>query len=69
MIILILQYIGLSISDKYETQIEGMQPTVEEIKQAEILKEKIAFQKKIIPFLFLASLVAIPFLFLKNKKQ
>lgn len=69
MIILILQYIGLSISDKYETQLEGMQPTVEELKQAGILKEKIEFQKKVIPFLFLFCLVTIPVLFFKKKKD
>lgn len=68
-IILILQYVGINISDKYETQLEGMQPTIEELKEAESLKNKIDYQKKIIPILLLVSLVAIPLLFLKKKNK
>jgi hypothetical protein len=67
-IVLILQYIGLNISDKYETQLEGLRPTIEELKDAEALKIKIDYQKKVIPFLLLISLIAIPFLFSKRSK-
>ncbi|KUY30398.1 hypothetical protein [Elizabethkingia ursingii] len=36
-----LKYLDLSVSEKYETQLEGLNPTENKIKKAEELKGKI----------------------------
>ncbi|WP_419494267.1 hypothetical protein [Chryseobacterium bernardetii] len=42
-----LKYLDLCISEKYETQFEGLNPTENQIKKAEELKEKKETNKKI----------------------
>lgn len=54
-----LKYLDLSVSEKYETQLEGFNPTEKQIKHAEELKKKIERDKKIALFIIFASLVAI----------
>ena len=54
-----LKYLDLCVSDKYETQLEGLNPTGKQIKDAEELKKKIERDKKIALSIILASLVAI----------
>lgn len=54
-----LKYLDLCVSDKYETQLEGLNPTERQIKDAEKLKKKIERDKKIALSIILASLVAI----------
>ncbi|RDI08505.1 hypothetical protein DEU42_11036 [Flavobacterium sp. AG291] len=66
-ILLFLQYIGINISEKYETQLEGLNPTSEEIKLAENLKTKIDFQKILLPILIILNFIVIIFLHLNKK--
>lgn len=54
-----LKYLDLCVSDKYETQLEGLSPTEKQLKDAEKLKNKIKRDKKIALSIILASLVAI----------
>lgn len=54
-----LKYLDLCISEKYETQLEGLNPTENQIKEAEKLKEKIKTNKKITLSIIALSLAAI----------
>lgn len=54
-----LKYLDLCISEKYETQLEGLNPTKEQIKSAEELKSKIDRHKKIALSIIALSLVSI----------
>ncbi|MFP3596016.1 hypothetical protein [Chryseobacterium sp. SIMBA_029] len=53
-----LNYLNLCISEKYETQLEGLNPTEKRIKEAEELKKKIDTHKKISLYIIFISLVA-----------
>lgn len=55
----VLKYLDLSVSEKYETQLEGLNPTENQIKEAEELKEEIETNKKIALFIIALSLVSI----------
>lgn len=59
-----LKYLDLCISEKYETQFEGLNPTENQIKKAEELKEKKETNKKIA-----LSLLAIYPVSKKNKNK
>ncbi|HFK5586998.1 TPA: hypothetical protein ACGZ92_003220 [Elizabethkingia anophelis] len=54
-----IKYIDLCISKKYETQIEGLSPTKEQIEEVNILEKKIDGDKKIALSIIVLSLVAI----------
>lgn len=54
-----LKYLDLCVSEKYETQLEGLNPTKEQIKSAGELKSKIDRQKKITLSIIALSLIAI----------
>lgn len=65
-----LKYLDLCISEKYETQLEGLNPTENQIKKAEELKEKIETNKKIALSIIALSLVAIyPISLIKSKNK
>jgi L-cystine uptake protein TcyP (sodium:dicarboxylate symporter family) len=53
-----LKYLGLCVSDKYETQLEGLNPTEKQIKKAEDLKAKIDCDKKITLSIIVISLIS-----------
>ncbi|QIY90779.1 hypothetical protein [Chryseobacterium gallinarum] len=64
-----LKYLDLCVSEKYETQLEGLNPTENQIKEAKELKEKIEINKKITLSIIALSLLAIyPVSLIKNKK-
>jgi hypothetical protein len=54
-----IKYLDLCVSEKYETQLEGLNPTSEQIKEAKKLKEEIDFNKKIALSIILVSLATI----------
>ncbi|GAB0157729.1 hypothetical protein CHRYSEOSP005_30110 [Chryseobacterium sp. Alg-005] len=63
-----IKYLDLSVSEKYETQLEGLNPTKEQIKDAQDLKRKIDMNKKIALSIIFLSIVAIyPISRIKNK--
>jgi len=67
-ILLIFRYFNLSVSEKYETQLEGLNATDEQLKNALDLKDKIEFQKKVTAFLIIICFVLFyPIVFLKKK--
>jgi hypothetical protein len=53
-----LKYLDLCVSDKYETQLEGLNPTEKQIKKAEDLKAKIDRDKKITLSIIVISLIS-----------
>ena len=63
-----IKYLDLCISEKYETQLEGLNPTNNQIKAAEELKNKIESNKKIVLSIIVFSLIAIyPVSLIKDK--
>lgn len=54
-----LKYLDLCVSEKYETQLEGLNPTENQIKKVKELKEKIEINKKIALYIIALSLVSI----------
>lgn len=54
-----LKYLDLCVSEKYETQLEGLNPTENQIKKAKELKEKIEINKRIALYIITLSLVSI----------
>ncbi|MDR2223624.1 MAG: hypothetical protein LBE34_12980 [Flavobacteriaceae bacterium] len=54
-----LKYLDLCVSEKYETQLEGLNPTEKQIKDAEDLKRKIERDKKNALAIIAVSLLAI----------
>ena len=54
-----LKYLDLCVSEKYETQLEGLNPTENQIKKVKELKEKIEINKKIALYIITLSLVSI----------
>lgn len=54
-----LKYLDLCVSEKYETQLEGLNPTENQIKKAKELKEKIEINKKIALSIIALSLVSV----------
>ncbi|MBC7557364.1 MAG: hypothetical protein H7195_10425 [Chryseobacterium sp.] len=52
-------YLGMFLSEKYDTQLEGLNPTKEQINFAEKLKNKIERDKKIALSVIIISLVLI----------
>ena len=63
-----LKYLDLCVSEKYETQLEGLNPTENQIKKVKELKEKIEINKKIALSIIALSLVSIyPISLIKNK--
>lgn len=54
-----LKYLDLCDSEKYETQLEGLNPTENQIKKAKELKEKIEINKRIALYIITLSLVSI----------
>lgn len=54
-----LKYLDLCVSEKYETQLEGLNPTENQIKKAKELKEKIEINKRIALYIIALSLVSI----------
>lgn len=54
-----LKYVDLCVADKYETQLEGLNPTENQIRNVEELKKKIERNKKIALSIIAISLVAI----------
>lgn len=54
-----LKYLDLCVSEKYETQLEGLNATKEQVKSAEELKKKIETNKKIALSIIVFSLAAI----------
>jgi ABC-type uncharacterized transport system fused permease/ATPase subunit len=67
-ILLVFMYFNLSVSEKYETQLEGINATKEELKNAIDLKNKIDFQKKLTLFMIIICFFLFyPIAFLKKK--
>lgn len=67
-ILLVFRYFNLSVSEKYETQLEGLNATKEQLKNAIDLKNKIEFQKKVTVFLIIICFVLFyPIVLLKKK--
>jgi len=64
-----MSYIGLSVSEKYETQLEGLQATQNQLNKAKLLKDKIILQKRITIILMVTSLIAIYPISLIKKNQ
>lgn len=65
-----MSYIGLSVSEKYETQLEGLEATENQLNNAKLLKDKIILQKRITIILMVTSLIAIyPISLIKNNKD
>lgn len=65
-----VSYMGLSVSEKYETQLEGLQATENQLNNAKLLKDKIILQKRITIILMVTSLIAIyPISLIKNNKD
>jgi len=62
-----LKYLDLCVSEKYETQLEGLNPTKKEIESAIELQSKINKQKEIALFTIALSLFGIYFVSLKKK--
>lgn len=58
-IILIFRYFNLSVSEKYETQLEGLNATKDQLKDALDLKNKIEFQKKVTIFLIIICFILL----------
>ena len=54
-----IKYIDLCISKKYETQLEGLSPTKEQLEEVNNLEKKIDGDKKIALSIIVLSLVAI----------
>lgn len=54
-----LKYLDLCVSEKYVTQLEGLNPTENQIKKVKELKEKIEINKKIALSIIALSLVSI----------
>lgn len=54
-----IRYLGICVSEKYDTQLEGLNPTTAQIKKAEQLKKKIIRDKKITLSIIALSLIAI----------
>lgn len=54
-----LKYLDLCVSEKYETQLEELNPTENQIKKVKELKEKIEINKKIALSIIALSLVCI----------
>lgn len=54
-----LKYLDLCVPEKYETQLEGLNPTENQIKKVKELKEKIEINKKIALSIIALSLVSI----------
>ncbi|RNA61767.1 hypothetical protein D1631_07390 [Chryseobacterium nematophagum] len=54
-----IKYLDLYVSEKYETQLEGLNPTKEQIKSAMELKKKIDSNKKVALSIIVLSLAAI----------
>ncbi|MGA9212530.1 hypothetical protein [Kaistella sp.] len=54
-----IRYLGICVSEKYDTQLEGLNPTTAQIKKAEKLKIKINRDKKITLSIIVISLLAI----------
>lgn len=54
-----LKYLDLCVSEKYETQLEGLNPTENQIKKAKEMKEKIEINKRIALYIITLSLVSI----------
>jgi ABC-type uncharacterized transport system fused permease/ATPase subunit len=67
-ILLVFMYFNLSVSEKYETQLEGINATKEELNNAIDLKNKIDFQKKLTLFMIIICFFLFyPIAFLKKK--
>jgi uncharacterized protein involved in cysteine biosynthesis len=65
---LIFRYFNLSVSEKYETQLEGLNATKEQLKHAVELKNQIEFQKKITVYSIIICLILFfPIVLLKKK--
>ncbi|UIR55058.1 hypothetical protein LZQ00_12290 [Sphingobacterium sp. SRCM116780] len=63
-------YLNLLVSEKYETQLEGLGPTEQQIKEAKELKKKIDLEKKITIAVALISLALFyPVSLMKSKSK
>lgn len=54
-----IRYLGMLLSEKYDTQLEGLNPTTIQIKKAEELKTKISQDKRITLSVIVISIIAI----------
>ena len=54
-----LNYFNLCVSEKYETQLEGLNPSKIQLDKAKKLKDKIEQDKQIALFIILISIFAI----------
>ena len=54
-----IRYLGILVSEKYDTQLEGLNPTTAQVKKAEKLKKKIIRDKKITLSIIVLSVIAI----------
>jgi hypothetical protein len=63
----IFAYLNLLVSEKYETQLEGLSSDITELENAKIIKQKIFYYKIVAGTVFIICLGSIYFL-LNNKK-
>lgn len=56
---LIFKYIDLLLIEKYETQLEGLNATDQQIKDSLILAQKVKFQKIIVLLFVMLSFISI----------
>lgn len=68
LILLIYGYFNLLVSEKYETQLEGLNAPKEQLKNALDLKNKIEFEKKVTFFLIIISLALFYPIVISKKK-
>lgn len=54
-----IKYLDLLVSEKYETQLEGLNPTKEQIQVAEVIENKIDINKKICFGIVILSILGI----------
>lgn len=54
-----IRYLGILVSEKYDTQLEGLNPTTAQVKKAEELKKKIIRDKKVTLSIIVLSVIAI----------
>ena len=67
-ILLVFRYFNLSVFEKYETQLEGLNATKDQLKNAVDLKNKIEFQKKVtIFFIIICFILFYPIVLIKKK--
>ena len=65
-----IRYVGMLVSEKYETQLEGLNPTTIQIKKAEELSTKIDRDKKITLSIIVISIIAIyPVSLIKKQRR